>query len=72
MLVLENLSFEVDNEDVFKKIHSEKEGSIIIISHQERILDVADEIIAMVNGEIVKQGSKELILPELLNEDESD
>lgn len=53
--------------DVFKKMHSGKEGSIIIISHQERILEVADEIIAMVNGEIVQQGSKELVLPELLN-----
>ncbi|MBC3898744.1 ATP-binding cassette domain-containing protein [Acetobacterium malicum] len=53
--------------EVFKKMHQDSERSIIIISHQERILEVADEIIAMVNGEIVKQGSKESVLPELID-----
>ena len=41
-------------------------GSIMIISHQERILDIADEIIVIKNGQIAKQGSKEEILPSLL------
>ncbi|MBC3795782.1 ABC transporter ATP-binding protein [Acetobacterium tundrae] len=53
--------------DVFKKMHSNKEVSIIIISHQERILDVADEIIAMVDGAIIKRGAKDSVLPELLH-----
>ena len=41
-------------------------GSIMIISHQERILDIADEIIVIKNGQIAKQGSKDEILPSLL------
>lgn len=53
--------------DVFKKMHEEKDNTIVIISHQERILDIADEIIAMIDGEITQKGSKELILADLLN-----
>ncbi|WP_373484235.1 ABC transporter ATP-binding protein [Acetobacterium sp.] len=53
--------------DVFMKMHKNEERSIVIISHQERILDVADEIVAMVNGAIVKRGAKESVLPELLH-----
>ena len=41
-------------------------GSIMIISHQERILDIADEIVVIANGTISKQGPKDEILPELL------
>ncbi len=53
--------------DVFEKIHREKDISIIIISHQERILNIADEILVLANGEIKAQGKKEEILPELLS-----
>jgi len=53
--------------EVFKKMHKNKDASIIIISHQERILDVADEIIAMVDGAIIIRGAKERVLPELLH-----
>lgn len=52
--------------DVFEKMHNEKDTSIIIISHQERILNIADEILVLANGEIQAQGKKEDILPELL------
>lgn len=54
--------------DVFEKMHNEKDTSIIIISHQERILNIADEILVLANGEIQAQGKKEDILPELLDE----
>lgn len=53
--------------EVFEKMHKEKDTSIIIISHQERILNIADEILVLANGEIRAQGSKDEILPELLN-----
>lgn len=53
--------------EVFQKMQSKKDRSIIIISHQERILDVADEIIAMVDGAIIIRGAKESVLPELLH-----
>ena len=56
--------------NVFEKIHQEIQGSIIIISHQERILNIADKIIVISNGEITKQGTKEQILPSLLNQTE--
>lgn len=52
---------------VFEKMHKEHEASIIIISHQERILNIADEIVVLANGELKAQGKKDEILPELLN-----
>lgn len=53
--------------DVFKKQRDEiKDRSILIISHQERILNIADEIIVLRDGELIRQGSKEEILPTLI------
>ena len=52
---------------VFEKMHKEHETSIIIISHQERILNIADEIVVLAKGELKAQGKKDEILPELLN-----
>ena len=43
-----------------------QDGSILIISHQERILNIADEIIVIKDGQIAKHGSKDEILPQLL------
>lgn len=57
--------------DVFEKMHKEKDASIIIISHQERILNIADEILVLADGEIKAQGKREDILPELLDGTES-
>ena len=57
--------------EVFEKIHNEINGSIVIISHQERILNIADEIIVIAGGEIKAVGKKEDILPELLAADDS-
>ena len=44
---------------VFEKMHKEHETSIIIISHQERILNIADEIVVLANGELKAQGKKD-------------
>ena len=52
---------------VFEKMHEQTQGNIVIISHQERILDIADKIIVIANGEISETGTKEEILPNLLN-----
>ena len=41
-------------------------GSILIISHQERILNIADSIILIADGQVKDQGRKDEILPELL------
>ena len=51
---------------VFEKMRDEINGTILIISHQERILDIAEKIIVIANGESEKIGSKEEILPTLL------
>lgn len=53
---------------VFEKMHTENDNTIIIISHQERILNIADEIILIADGQVTDRGKKEDILPELLNE----
>ena len=54
--------------EVFRDMRREINGSIIIISHQERILDIADEIIVLADGKISARGTKEQILPQLLDE----
>ena len=52
---------------VFQKLRSEiKDSSILIISHQERILNIADEIVVLKNGTIEKRGKKEDIYPTLV------
>lgn len=51
---------------VFEKMYNDIQGSILIISHQERILDIADKIVVIANGQISKVGTKEEVLPELL------
>lgn len=51
---------------VFENIRESIKGTVVIISHQERILNIADEIIVIENGKVKKQGAKEEILPELL------
>ncbi|MBQ7776418.1 MAG: ATP-binding cassette domain-containing protein [Lachnospiraceae bacterium] len=51
---------------VFEEFHNQQK-SLIIISHQERILNIADEIIIIADGTVKSYGSKEEILPELLN-----
>ncbi len=45
---------------------SDKERTIVVISHQERILNIADEIIVLADGKVEKQGTKEEILPEII------
>lgn len=51
---------------VFEKMHEETNGSIVIISHQEKILNIADELILLTNGQVEKIGNKEEVLPLLL------
>ena len=53
---------------VFEHLHEKINGSIIIISHQERILDIADRIIVLADGRIQTQGTRDEVLPQLLGE----
>ncbi len=51
---------------VFEEMHRESDNSLIIISHQERILNIADEIVVLKDGTLQARGRREDILPELL------
>ncbi|MBO7396394.1 MAG: ATP-binding cassette domain-containing protein [Ruminococcus sp.] len=52
---------------IFEKMRqSGKNRTILVISHQERILNIADEIIVLADGKILKQGSREEILPDII------
>ena len=54
---------------VFEQMHEQTQGSIVIISHQERILNIADRIVVIADGSITTEGSKDEILPGLLSGD---
>ncbi|MBQ9098299.1 MAG: ATP-binding cassette domain-containing protein [Clostridia bacterium] len=51
---------------VFEGMYERTKGSILIISHQERILDIADKIVVIADGTVAQIGSKSEILPTLL------
>ncbi len=52
--------------DVFKDMQKDLNGSLIIISHQERIMEFADDIVVIIDGSVTAHAPKEIILPELL------
>lgn len=55
---------------IFEKMRStDKSRSIIVISHQERILNIADEIIVIADGRIQEQGEREKIMPQITGTD---
>ena len=49
----------------FEKIHEKIQGNIIIISHQERILNIADKVIVLAAGKVKSMGTKDEVLPDL-------
>ena len=51
--------------NVFEKMHDEIQASILIISHQERILNIADQVVVISGGQISQTGTKEEVLPGL-------
>lgn len=55
---------------IFENMQKSVSGrSIMVISHQERILSIADEIVVLANGQISAQGSREEILPTIMGTD---
>ena len=54
---------------VFEKMNEKIHGSIMIISHQERILNIADKIIYLKDGRLAQYGTRQEVLPQLLNTD---
>ena len=52
----------------FQNMQKKKQLSVILISHQERIMQLADTIMIIENGRVKHQGAKESVLPELMQE----
>lgn len=57
--------------ETFQKLKSEEKQSIVLISHQERIMKLADEIVIIENGSVKQQGKRDDILPSLMDEFDS-
>ena len=55
----------------FEKIHKRKEECLILISHQERIIRMADRIMVIEDGKIASLGDRDQILPSLLDSSDS-
>lgn len=51
---------------VFENMQQKIGGSLLVISHQERILSIADRIIVLAHGEVERDGTKEEVLPHLI------
>lgn len=54
---------------VFQKMHEDLQGNLIIISHQERILRIADEIILLADGTVRTSGTKEEMMQQVLSKE---
>ena len=52
---------------VFEQMYARTKGTIVIISHQERILNIADKIIVLAGGEVVEYGEKDRVFPTLMD-----
>ena len=53
--------------DVFKRMRNNLKGTLIIISHQERILRIADEIVLVADGKVKAKGDPETMLGGILS-----
>ena len=54
--------------ETFQELHDQQQKTILIISHQERIIRLADEIILVANGQVQERGPMEKIYPMILND----
>ncbi len=53
--------------ETFERIHKQGSSTLLIISHQERIIDLADEIVVIEKGAVAKHGAKEDIFPQIIS-----
>jgi len=57
--------------DVFQGLKKKATGSLLIISHQERILSIADEIVVIAQGKVRLSGPGKIILPTLMEDEKA-
>ncbi len=55
--------------EVFTRYRESRKGSMLVVSHQERLLQIADDIIVIANGRVSRQGTRDEILPTLFTDD---
>ena len=58
--------------ETFQDLQKQGKGTLIIISHQERILSIADEIVVIDDGRVREHGPREQILPKLFGDEKAD
>ena len=54
--------------ETFSALHRQKDATIIIISHQERLISLADEILLVDGGKVAAQGSTEEVYPKIMGQ----
>ncbi|HBA97598.1 MAG TPA: ABC transporter ATP-binding protein [Lachnospiraceae bacterium] len=54
---------------VFENMYKKIKGQVLIISHQERILNIADRIIVLADGQVIDEGNREKVMPRLIKSD---
>ena len=57
--------------ETFQEVRRQKAGTLLIISHQERILNIADEVVVIADGVVRGAGPREELLPTLLADEKS-
>lgn len=55
--------------ETFKEMHKRQDSTILVISHQERIIDLADDIVMIAGGKVEKHGPKEEVMPHIFKQD---
>ena len=58
--------------ETFQDLRRQHNGTLLIISHQERILEIADEIVVIADGKVRQAGPSVMVLPTLLNNERSE
>ncbi|MCI2057653.1 MAG: ATP-binding cassette domain-containing protein [Oscillibacter sp.] len=54
--------------ETFEQLHAKGSATMMIISHQERIISLADEVVVVGEGKILHRGSADEILPKILSD----
>ena len=52
--------------ETFERIHQKRKATLLIISHQERIINLADEIVVIEKGTVAKHGPREEVFPQIM------
>lgn len=57
--------------ETFEEIRESRKGTLVVISHQERIISIADDIVVIAGGAVRASGTREKVLPTLLSDEKT-